>query len=469
MRGFFKKDSSPNSEPSEARKDKEASKSRLVISAPSAIEHKLHVGKDFTWNVKDPDAAFQLEEKLGEGAFGVVYRALHKDTGYTLAIKKVPVDKEQTASITKEIEILKKCNSPNVVSYLGSCYKGDELWILMDYCALGSLRDVMECCGRTLKESEIAAVCAGALQGLVHLHNLNIVHRDVKAANVLLNDQGQVKLADFGVSQQLLATLRMPSKDHGEWVGGSIAGTPLWMAPEIIRQANYSTKADIWSLGISLIELAEGVPPLSDLNPVRAMFMVPRNPSPTLTNQKIWSSNFHNFLERCLTKDPSKRPGASELLMHPFVCDAKPSSVLAPLIAATAKAMKKRVKTKSKGSFLKSPADPASLATPINSSTVIQHPTTSTMQGSVMYNTVLSPSGPVPSWMASSKALAGGPSGTVLHNTTPPTPFTRHTEVGVQTDPVPWLDPRTLSKHALVGLGVLLLAVLIKFISQIKI
>ncbi|EGC30459.1 hypothetical protein DICPUDRAFT_90051 [Dictyostelium purpureum] len=306
----------------------------IDISKPKECQHRVHVDVDFNWSGPH---SFNVEEKLGEGSFGSVFRATHKDSGIPLAIKEFDIfEADDVEPITKEIQILKKCNNPYVVSYFGSCRLKSKLWILMDYCALGSLNDVMQSIGKTLKEREIALICQQALQGLVYLHSKQIIHRDIKAANILLTDQGQTKLADFGVSQQIISTF---SK-------GSIAGTPYWMAPEVLNQSKYNLKVDVWSLGITAIELADGDPPLSDVNPMRAMYMVPRRPSPTLKDPKKWSKDFVSFVDLCLTKSVDERPTPELLLNHPFIMGAKPDA----LKEITATAMKfKNKKRKSIG------------------------------------------------------------------------------------------------------------------------
>jgi serine/threonine protein kinase len=316
----------------------------IDIGSPSALTHKLHVDNELTWVLDDPAQSFVFLEKLGEGSFGTVHKARHKDTGAIIAIKIVDIEvsNDEAASIKREIDILKRCKSDSIVNYFGSFTVGSQLWILMDYCAWGSVRDALEAAQRPLKEKEIAAVCAAAVKGLVYLHSMNIIHRDVKAANLLLDEQGTVKIADFGVSQQqLFSTLCKTG------TGGTVVGTPHWMAPEVIRQTPYTTTADIWSLGITAIELAEGLPPYHDMNGVRAMFMVPRKPAPTLSDPKKWSKEFVAFVSACLTKEPEKRPKATDLLTKPFIIGAKGPDALKDLIASL-KSKKKKNKSPSK-------------------------------------------------------------------------------------------------------------------------
>ena len=214
-------------------------------------------------------------------------------------------------SILKEIEILKKLKSVYVTRYVHSYLrnKPSEIWIAMEYCDGGSLSDLMLSTSSVFQESSIRSICASMLLGLTDLHNGNIIHRDVKGCNVLLTSEGRAKLADFGVSATLSATAKRRTT----------IGTPLWMAPEVITNEAYSVEADIWSLGITCIELAQGNPPLSHMSPFRAMFYIPKRDPPRLSSPQDYSTQFSNFLKRCLIKDPSKRSNANVLLSDPFV------------------------------------------------------------------------------------------------------------------------------------------------------
>ncbi|EFA84076.1 STE20 family protein kinase [Heterostelium album PN500] len=314
----------------QTEKDTRKHTNDIDISRPNQMTHKLHLDGDLNW--KSPES-FKFEEMLGEGSFGTVYKAVQKDTGSTLAIK-VFTSKEETTMIKREIEILKKCKNRHIVSYFGSCSpRPDELWILMDFCGLGSVSDIMKSLNRTLKEREIALICKQALDGLIYLHNNHIIHRDVKGANILLAEDGTVRIGDFGVSSQIIST----------FCKGSIAGTPYWMAPEILKQDAYSSKVDIWSLGITAIELAEGEPPLYDVNPMKAMFMVQRRAPPTLNDPKKWSKEFVSFLECCLVKEIDKRASPETLMEHPFIQSAKPDA-LKDLVATAIKNRKRKSK-----------------------------------------------------------------------------------------------------------------------------
>lgn len=294
---------------------------RSTISQPYNFVHRLHVEEDLTWkdlSGKEALSNLQLVEKLGEGSYGEVYKA-RAVTGAILVVKVINIKLDNEESFRKEIDILRECSHTNIVPYYGSIYEQDSVWILMEYCALGSLRDLIDI-SRPLTESEVAVVCFHTLKALIYLHSRNIIHRDVKAANILLNDQAQVKIADFGVSEQF--------SGHGaeSRTSDKVLGTPLWMAPEVATACalsssagKYDFKADVWSLGITVIEMVQGAPPFADMNPMRAMRMVPIRPPPTLAEPEQWSPELNDFIGQCLIKDPNERPRAVDLFMHPFI------------------------------------------------------------------------------------------------------------------------------------------------------
>ncbi len=226
-----------------------------------------------------------------------------------MAIKIVPFDAD-IDEIMKEIAILKKCDSLYIVTYYGSYIKDTDLWIVMEYCGAGSASDLMNCVEETFNENEISVICASVLYGLEYLHKNHNIHRDLKGGNILLTSEGQAKLADFGVSATMSNTM---SKRK------TVIGTPFWMAPEVIQESSYDGKADIWSLGITAIELAEGEPPYANIHPMRAIFMIPSKPPPTLAAKDDFSPTFNDFIAKCLTKDANLRPSAKQLLSHPFV------------------------------------------------------------------------------------------------------------------------------------------------------
>jgi serine/threonine protein kinase len=217
-----------------------------------------------TISADDPAALLELQEKVGEGSYGSVYRATDLRTGKDVAVKILPADSDM-APLQREIMILKQCNSPHIVRYFGTYVKDTDLWISMEYCNAGSVSDLMEAAGITLAEAHIAAICRSALRGLEYLHAQRKIHRDIKAANIMLNDLGEAKLADFGVAARYSST-------HSK--RNTVVGTPFWMAPEVIQMTDYDGLADIWSLGITVIEMAEGAPPRADMHPFRAIFQV---------------------------------------------------------------------------------------------------------------------------------------------------------------------------------------------------
>jgi len=271
---------------------------------------------------KQPDEVFDLLEKLGEGAYGSVFKAIYKEAGQVVAIKQVPVESD-LQEIIKEIAIMQQCDSPFVVKYYGSYFKNTDLWIVMEYCGAGSVADIIRLRRKTLTEDEIATVLKDTLKGLEYLHFMRKIHRDVKAGNILLNTDGHSKLADFGVAGQLTDTMAKRN---------TVIGTPFWMAPEVIQEIGYDCVADVWSLGITAIEIAEGKPPYSDIHPMRAIFMIPTKPPPTFRDTEKWSPEFFDFVSKCLVKSPAQRASATKLLKHPFVKNANGHNILKEMI-----------------------------------------------------------------------------------------------------------------------------------------
>lgn len=271
---------------------------------------------------RQPEEVFDIICKLGEGSYGSVYKALHKESGQVLAIKQVPVDTD-LQEIIKEISIMQQCDSPYVVKYYGSYFKGSDLWIVMEYCGGGSVSDIMRLRKKTLTEDEIATILSDTLRGLEYLHQRRKIHRDIKAGNILLNTEGHAKLADFGVAGQLTDTMAKRN---------TVIGTPFWMAPEVIQEIGYDCVADIWSLGITALEMAEGKPPYGDIHPMRAIFMIPTKPPPSFRDPDRWSPEFIDFVSRCLVKNPEERATASDLLQHIFISNAKPVAILQQMI-----------------------------------------------------------------------------------------------------------------------------------------
>ncbi|XP_077954133.1 mitogen-activated protein kinase kinase kinase kinase 4 isoform X40 [Gasterosteus aculeatus] len=275
-------------------------------------------------SLRDPAGIFELVEVVGNGTYGQVYKGRHVKTGQLAAIKVMDVTEDEEEEIKLEINMLKKySHHRNIATYYGAFIKksppghDDQLWLVMEFCGAGSITDLVKNTkGNQLKEDWIAYISREILRGLAHLHAHHVIHRDIKGQNVLLTENAEVKLVDFGVSAQLDRTVGRRN---------TFIGTPYWMAPEVIAcdenpDATYDYRSDLWSCGITAIEMAEGAPPLCDMHPMRALFLIPRNPPPRLKSKK-WSKKFFSFIEGCLVKNYTQRPPTDQLLKHPFIRD----------------------------------------------------------------------------------------------------------------------------------------------------
>ena len=259
----------------------------------------------------DPEAEFDLIELVGQGNYGRVYKAIHKKTGKIYSAKIAYIEKvNEVESFKKEINILSQCNNQYIVRYYGSYIKGHQIWIILEFCDGGSLYELIKILPRNLNEEEIASFIFMILKGLLFLHENKKIHRDVKTENILLTHDGIAKLADFGVSTQLMHSF---SKKITK------IGTPFYMSPEVIMQNKYDYKCDIWSLGITSIEMAEGEPPFAKVKGYWVLKKIITHPPKGLKNKEKWSKEFNDFFEKCLTYEPEKRPSAKELLKHPFI------------------------------------------------------------------------------------------------------------------------------------------------------
>lgn len=278
---------------------------------PSIISLK-NIGLNSPLNSKKVSELFEIQDCIGKGNFGDVYKAIDKTTNEIVAIKVINLEDtdEPIELLAQEIYFLSELRSPFITQYKAAYLEDVSIWIIMEYCGGGSCTDLIKYLHtHRLTEEQVSYIIRDVLYGLEYLHGQRKIHRDIKSANILLTSNGKVKLADFGVSGQMKVTRRRDT----------FVGTPFWMAPEVISRqcTGYDEKADIWSLGITVIELLTGHPPLSRIDPMKALLLIPKKESPKL--DKTFSSYARDFVAQCLLKDPVKRPTTTELLKHKFL------------------------------------------------------------------------------------------------------------------------------------------------------
>eukprot|EP01127_Copromyxa_protea_P004604 TRINITY_DN14456_c0_g1_i1.p1 TRINITY_DN14456_c0_g1~~TRINITY_DN14456_c0_g1_i1.p1 ORF type:complete len:1014 (-),score=251.52 TRINITY_DN14456_c0_g1_i1:111-3152(-) len=287
---------------------------------------------EWHWDVGDPEEIFFLEEEIASGSFGTVYKARNQETGQYAALKITQAQEEDEISDYIELTILRKCDHPNIAKLFGCWRKGSETFMALEYCGGGAIGDFYQVWNISWSEEQIRFVVRETVKGLQYMHQNGLIHRDIKGANILLTDHGDVKLIDFGVSAILA------SSDQKR---NTLIGTPYWMAPEVIanktRPTPYDESVDVWSVGITAIELAEKEPPLSQMNPMRALMQIPLRNAPTLMEPEKWSKEFNDFLDVTLEKDPKKRARICDLLEHPFLKKPVDKSVVQSLIETAAR------------------------------------------------------------------------------------------------------------------------------------
>lgn len=272
---------------------------------------------------EDPSQLYSRIKKVGQGASGMVFVAKTLATGKKVAIKQMDLAQQPRKElIVNEIIVMRESQHPNVVNFLEAfLIRNSELWVVMEFMEGGALTDVIE--NNKLEEEQIAAICLETCRGLQHLHSRSIIHRDIKSDNLLMNAQGEVKITDFGFCAKLTD---QKSKR------ATMVGTPYWMAPEVVKQKEYGAKVDIWSLGIMAIEMIENEPPYLDEEPLKALYLIATNGTPTLKNPEQLSQDLKHFLSVCLCVDVAFRATSTELLKHQFMEKACPVRGLAPLL-----------------------------------------------------------------------------------------------------------------------------------------
>jgi len=284
------------------------------MAKPSPINNKI-----------DPETIYQKLECIGKGSYSEVFKGITLKTKELVAIKIIDLEgvedevEHEVSIVQKDVSVLSQAHCPQITRFFGSYMKLSKLWIIMEFLAGGSIRELLK--PGPIDEVFCAIILRELLIGLHYVHSGNRIHRDIKPANILLSSKGDVKLADFGVSGQLSEKMQ---KRY------TIEGSPLYMAPEVIQEYGYDSKADIWSLGITTIEMAKGYPPYAGVHPMRVLLLIPKNEPPVL--EGAFSDSFKNFVSMCLKKEPNERPSAAQLLLHPFIKPAGKTSKLTDLM-----------------------------------------------------------------------------------------------------------------------------------------
>jgi len=303
-----------------------------MAKVPNGKKKKKYNPANLYSDDEDPEEIFSIIQPLGKGAFGMVYKALDTRDGELVALKIMALEgDDEVGSLEQEVAIMKRCKCEYIVNFIGAWLKGDPdsgqdyIWIAMEYCGGGGVLDIMRALKISLTEDQICVVIRETLMALQYVHKQQLIHRDIKAGNILLNHKGQCKLADFGVSYILDSTMAKAK---------TILGTPYWMAPEVVQDDKYDSKADIWSLGITAIEMACGKPPYSNEPGMNVLLQLPKRDPPTLPDDVVddFSEDFKDFIASCLVKNYRERPSAKMLLEHRWVKKAKTLRVTQDLV-----------------------------------------------------------------------------------------------------------------------------------------
>uniref|UniRef100_A0A9J8BN92 non-specific serine/threonine protein kinase n=1 Tax=Cyprinus carpio carpio TaxID=630221 RepID=A0A9J8BN92_CYPCA len=327
-----------------------------TIEVKKKTKQYEHVHRDV-----NPNDIWEIIGELGDGAFGKVYKAQNKETGALAAAKVIETkSEEELEDYMVEIDILASCNHQYIVKLLDAFFYDNKLSIMIEFCPGGAVDATMLELDRGLEEPQIRVICKQMLEALQYLHSMKIIHRDLKAGNILLTLDGDIKLADFGVSAKNTKTLQRRD---------SFIGTPYWMAPEVVmcetmKDAPYDYKADIWSLGITLIEMAQIEPPHHELNPMRVLLKIAKSEPPTLEKPAKWSMEFKDFLKKALDRNPETRPTAAQLLEHPFVSSVKTNRPLRELVAEAKAEVMEEIEDNHEEAEDEDPADLSSVQAP---------------------------------------------------------------------------------------------------------